>query len=157
MPELEAGLELISLADSPAVLPDCARWLYEEWGRQQVSAFEGTLDWLRGVAAASDEEGLVAVSAGAPVGIALLVVRDLESRRDLTPWLSSLFVVPEFRDRGIGRRLVEGVMAAAKGRGHAELYLHTESAEAYYRRLGWRLEDRFRRDGEAFALMSLAF
>ena len=153
-PELE--LELVSLADCPAVLPDCARWLYEAWGHEQVSAFEGTLDWLRGVAAAADEEGLVAVSAAVPVGIALLVVCDLESRRDLTPWLSSLFVVPDFRDRGIGRCLIEGVLAAAKRRGHAELYLYTESAEAYYRRLGWRLETRFRRDGEAFALMSLS-
>ena len=156
MPEPETGLVLVSLADRPTMVPDCARWLYEAWGRQQVNAFEGTLDWLRGVAAASDEEGLVAVSGGAPVGIALLVVCDLESRRDLTPWLSSLFVVPGFRDRGIGRCLIEGVTAAAARRGHTELYLYTESAEAYYRRLGWRLEDRFRRDGEAFALMSVA-
>ncbi len=153
MPDTET--RLAALGSCPEVFPICARWLYEEWGREQGYAFEDSLDWLRGIAAGgSDERGLAAYCDDQVAGVALLVACDLDLRPDLTPWLSSLFVAPAFRDRSIGRRLIEGTAAIARDQGHSRLYLYTDTAEAYYHGLGWRLEARFEKDGQPFALMS---
>lgn len=42
-----------------------------------------------------------------PVGAASLVADDMSDRLDLTPWLASVFVRPEWRGGGIASRLVQ--------------------------------------------------
>src|ERR1700734_1134494 len=48
-----------------------------------------------------------------PVGTASLAHDDLESRRDLTPWLAGVFVEPSSRGRGYATALVRQVEAFA--------------------------------------------
>ncbi len=59
------------------------------------------------------------------------------------------------RGRGGARQLGDHVQAGAAGLGHTTLYLRTETAAAYYRRLGWRqidaLTDEFQLFTEVFA------
>ena len=51
--------------------------------------------------------------------------------------LRSVAVTPEGRELGLGRRLVDGVVAAAQGRGLRELYLLTTTAPTFFERLGF--------------------
>ena len=39
---------------------------------------------------------------------------DLWSRKDLNPWMASLYVVPEYRGKGIGSSLVTHAAETAK-------------------------------------------
>jgi amino-acid N-acetyltransferase len=51
--------------------------------------------------------------------------------------LRSTAVAPDWRDRGLGRRLVERIIADAESRGIHALYLLTTTAERYFPRVGF--------------------
>jgi N-acetylglutamate synthase-like GNAT family acetyltransferase len=75
---------------------------------------------------------IVAESDGAIVGSAALeVCRD-------NALLRSVAVVPEWRSRGLGRALVNRVIADAEARGIRALYLLTTTAEHYFPSFGFR-------------------
>jgi ribosomal protein S18 acetylase RimI-like enzyme len=85
------------------------------------------------------EEGLVAERAGAIVGFAALAHRRWNRRTELR----HLYVAPDARGRGIGRALVEAVVAAARAAGTRCVWLETSNlaypAIAFYRRVGFAL------------------
>ena len=89
-------ITIVPLQDAPEALPVCARWLNDEWGHAEGHSLEVTADWLREVIApASGEAAFVALDRGAPVGVCLLVACDLDSRAELTPWVSGFYVRPD--------------------------------------------------------------
>jgi amino-acid N-acetyltransferase len=47
-------------------------------------------------------------------------------------------VAPAYRGRGLGRALVAALLARARARGHAEVYLLTTTAAGYFARWGFR-------------------
>jgi N-acetylglutamate synthase-like GNAT family acetyltransferase len=73
-----------------------------------------------------------------PVGLASLVVCDMGTRPDLSPWLAAVYVLPAFRRRGIATALVTHVLVQAWWFGVRQLYLWTDSAASLYSRVGWR-------------------
>lgn len=56
--------------------------------------------------------------------------------------LRSTAVAPEWRDRGLGRRLVERIIAEAEARGICALYLLTTTAERYFPSFGFAMTTR---------------
>jgi amino-acid N-acetyltransferase len=56
--------------------------------------------------------------------------------------LRSLAVPPQFRERGIGRRLCDHVIDSARAQGFAYVYLLTTDADGYFSHLGFRVADR---------------
>jgi GNAT superfamily N-acetyltransferase len=76
--------------------------------------------------------------AGRLVGVCGLNVDPYAADRSIGR-LRRLYVLADFRRLGVGRRLVEAVLASARGR-FASLRLRTESAAAaaFYERLGFR-------------------
>jgi len=79
---------------------------------------------------------LVAVVDCKCVGTIALVENDLKGK-EYTPWLAALYVDPSFRNQGIGMQLAERLLEVAKEFGCKELYLRTETAGDYFRKLGW--------------------
>jgi N-acetylglutamate synthase-like GNAT family acetyltransferase len=86
---------------------------------------------LDGVAAALPAF-VVAESGGALVGVAGLEVCCENAL------LRSVAVEPSWRSRGVGRALVERVIADAESRGIHALYLLTTTAERYFPSFGFR-------------------
>ena len=153
----ERPIAIVPLQDALGTLSICARWLNGEWGQAEGHSLDVTADWLHEVIApGSGEAAFVALDGRAPVGVCLLVACDLDSRAELTPWVSGFYVLPGYRRRSIGTRLLRAVVGAARSGGAANLYLYTHTAESLYRRLGWRVMERFALDGKAFALMAKA-
>ena len=67
---------------------------------------------------------------------------DLANRDDLTPWLSALFVSPEYRRNGIGVSLINTVLETAKKAGFKRIFLFIDSRymdelEKFYLARGW--------------------
>ena len=140
-------LEIESLHARPELASLLARWTYDEWYRDRSIEFEFLLRaFLLRTKNDSLPLSLVCLCDTVPAGMVTLKRDDLWSRTDLNPWLSSLYVAPEFRNRGVGRELIVAVTGAARERGYRELYLflgtsRQEWLERYYRRRGWEIAD----------------
>lgn len=73
-------------------------------------------------------------------GTAALRVHDLPGHEHLTPWLGGVYVIPEFRNRGVGAALCSVAEQQAKAIFSIQtLYLFTLDRQAWYKNLGWGL------------------
>jgi GNAT superfamily N-acetyltransferase len=144
------------LADHPQLIPQLAAHHFAQWGylrpgetlEQRTSRLETACgrDAIPSV--------LVALEGGTLCGSAMLIAHDMDSRRDLTPWLAGVYVVAACRGRGLATALVRRVEQEATALGVRRLYLYTPSAEDFYTRLGWGLAERCEYLGQQVAVMS---
>jgi GNAT superfamily N-acetyltransferase len=147
--------EIKPLKECPDYAPILAYWSYNLWYRKRPIDFDVILK-AYGQRAASDRVPLsmVAIEESMPVGMISLKLDDLWSRKDLNPWLASLYVVPEFRNRGIAEMLVNAVVEKARALGYQELYLFLGPEEhmdlaLYYSNRGWHyMEDAIDNDDQ---------
>lgn len=142
------------LPGSPHLLM-VGKWQYAQWGslypETSQEAWQEELHrecGARGVPAV-----FLALAEGRPVGTASLVKADMEVRRELTPWLASVFVLPEWRGQSIASRLVRKVEREAQEVGMTRLYLFTPGQQALYRRLGWEDKETLVYRGEDVTVM----
>lgn len=78
----------------------------------------------------------VAIEEGTLLGTVGIWRGDLLSRQELFPWLSALVVNPNYRNRGIGKKLQEHVLEYCKINGYKEIFLYTNLID-YYEKNGW--------------------
>jgi GNAT superfamily N-acetyltransferase len=148
-------MQIDYLADHPEFLPTLAQWHHREWGYlrpgDSVEARAGRMQTLCG-----HEElptTFIAFSEGTLLGSAMLIAHDMDTRKELTPWLAGVYVAPEHRRKGIGSALVERVVECAERLGVARLYLYTPSAERMYSKLGWSPMERVEYRGSDVLIM----
>ncbi|MEC9482741.1 MAG: GNAT family N-acetyltransferase [Halomonas sp.] len=140
--------------DSPHI-ETVAAWQQAAWGH-----LNPTLDFLGRCTEVRGECGpagvprvFVAMVEAHPVGTASLIEDDMSTRPELTPWLASVFVLPEWRGRGIASRLVRRVEEEARQADVERFYLYTPDQQALYRRLGWQAFEDVSYRGEQVTLM----
>ena len=139
--------DICYLAESPEVVPVLAAWIFNEWSYLYPEmTMEDVVRFLRErVNRERLPLTLVAFEAGRPVGTVSLTTYDMETRSDLSHWLTSLYVVEPFRRRRIGSRLVETAEQKAAQLGIDRLYLFTTGtalAGLFYANLGWTVKER---------------
>ena len=149
-------MEIAWLADHPELAPTIAAWHWAEWGHTDPG---GSLEaWTAGIAKRARRgeipTTLVAFVDGELAGSTSLVEYDMDIHRDLTPWVSGVYVAPEYRGSGVGTRLIRAAEDAAASIGVGRLYLYTSSAEPFYARLGWETIRHDRYGGESVAIMA---
>ncbi len=134
------------LAESPEVVPVLAAWIFNEWSYLYPSM--GLGDVVRFLRERVSRERLpltlVAFEAGQPVGTVSLTKHDMETRSDLSHWLTSLYVAGPFRRRRTGSRLVETAEQKAAHLGIDRLFLFTTDAALaglFYAKLGWTVKE----------------
>jgi len=125
------------LADHPEFMETVATWRYKEFieGIRLGISYEQVLAAVKNCKISEFPICLAAIEDGVCAGTVSIVHNDLRYR-DYTPWLASLYVDPAYRNRKIGERLIERVKDIAREMGYGELYLRTEHASGYYRKLG---------------------
>ncbi|GHA94336.1 GNAT family N-acetyltransferase [Modicisalibacter luteus] len=141
--------------DSPHVVT-VATWQHEAWGHLNPSlGFTGRCDEVRSECGSGGVPRVfVAMSNDRPVGTASLIECDMTSRPHLTPWLASVFVLPEWRGQGIASRLVKRVEEEARSTGLERFYLYTPDQQSLYGRLGWQEREHLTYRGEAVTIMT---
>ena len=131
--------KILNLRDKPELLETLARWHQAEWSQlnpgetleQRIIRMQPFLnDKLIPSTYIAFDDVLY--------GSAAIVANDMDNRPELSPWLASVFVYPEYRNRGIGSALVRHVMQQAHKNNIEKLYLYTPDREAFYHKLGWR-------------------
>lgn len=151
-----SSITLVPLTpDSPHVIT-VATWQHEAWGHlNPLLDFQGRCDEVRSECGSDGVPRVfVAMSDERPVGTASLIENDMTSRPHLTPWLASVFVIPEQRGQGIASQLVLCVEEEARTSGIETLYLFTPDQQALYGRLGWREREALTYRGENVTIMA---
>jgi predicted N-acetyltransferase YhbS len=129
------------LADHLDLAPLLAARHYQEWAAllAEWSLNEAQADLQSHTGRRQIPTTFVAIEQERLLGSASLLAKDLEGWEHLSPWLASVYVLPEFRGRGLGRQLVTHAVEEARTLGVATMYLFTAGQAAFYERLGWQL------------------
>ncbi len=127
------------LADHPSAIPTLAQWHFQQWSYlHENDSVERRVAELSGqLAKRKIPTCFVARDGEKILGSASLIVSDMDTRPELTPWLASVYVDAKERGRGIGTALVRRVVEEAKALGVETLYLFTPDRESFYARMGW--------------------
>jgi GNAT superfamily N-acetyltransferase len=144
------------LADCPETIPQLAAWQQGQFGylSPAVTVADRIARFKTHLQGRAIPTTFVALHNGAPAGSASLVVNDMESLPELTPWLAGVYVSPEHRGCGLGGRLVRRVMEEAAALGVSRLYLYTHDRMTFYRNMDWQVIGPRRHRGYLVTVMS---
>ncbi|WP_460455726.1 GNAT family N-acetyltransferase [Arenimonas alkanexedens] len=146
------------LADTPGHANTLAGWHHAQWQHLYEGwTLEHTCEELRDHATRRTRPTtLVALDGDRLLGSVSLVDEDAPELRDRgDAWLASLYVVPEARGTGLGKRLVQALVDFAAGQGVERLWLFTPDHADYYARLGWRPQGQATLRGTRVHLMDI--
>ena len=150
-------MRLEYLADWVSHLPQLAQWHHAEFG--YLNPANTAERYVERLNASLEKSSLpttfVALQDDTLLGSASLV-RQTITHRHLSPWLSSVYVDPQHRGRGIASALVGRVEKAAAEMGSEKIYLFTPSSERLYASLGWELIEYSKYNELKLAIMSKA-
>jgi len=80
---------------------------------------------------------------------------DLDTHKHLFPWMGSVLVHPDMRNRGIGSFLVKNAEIIARELGYPHLYLFTPDKAAWYAKLGWTITQHTLFDSNPVTIMEI--
>ena len=111
---------------------------YDEWtiGEQDRNFHEELLTYTNGLLGLP--RFYVAEVEGKLVGCYALLLNDINSRQDLFPWFAYLYILPEYRGKGIASQLLQHGQNIAKQLHFEALYLETNIA-GLYEKFGFEL------------------
>ena len=134
-----ADVKIDFLGNHMNLLPELAKLQFDEWKHfSPGKTLEDRIVKLQDMAKSEDIPFMVvAVDDGQLIGSAALALEDMQMRKDLSPWLASVFVKPEFRKNGVATVLVRHIENKAMRLGIKKLFLYTEHARGLYLKLGW--------------------
>lgn len=157
-------MQLMNLMQHPSAIPLLAQWHFAEWHAlfPQRTDTDFAAELRECLHDASKDElqlplpqtWVVMADDGNICGSVSLLLQDMATNRDLSPWLANVFIAPEYRGQGLGKQVVLAAMAKAAARQIPRLYLFTEDQQPFYARLGWQLHKQERYEGVDVSVMS---
>ncbi len=136
-------IQIKFLADVPFLVPILAQWTYDAWSQYDPElTLERAMESLiqrfnRDVVPLT----LVAFDGDTPVGMVSLKedIR-IPGYSDKTPWLGSLYVIPDYQGQEVGTQLMLAIHAKAVELGFPKIYLFISDANiiSWYEKLGWQ-------------------
>jgi N-acetylglutamate synthase-like GNAT family acetyltransferase len=148
-------MKIDHLAEHSHFIPTLAQWVKSEWGHlcPHVPYEEYVSNFQHRTAYGRIPETFVALEGDILLGTASIIEHDMSTRMELSPWMASVYVDPQFRNRGIGSALVRTVMQEAGGLDVQRLYLITPDKVGFYSHLGWRVLETATYRGENVTIM----
>lgn len=113
-------------------------WMYNWWGKEDGYTFDSVKCFLEHSFLKDRSPKIFGLfHNGRIIGMFQFTYEDLEVRPDIYPWLANLYVDEEYRNKGIGRILLEKVNEISKtSLNFNELYLFTKHI-GLYEKFGW--------------------
>lgn len=134
---------IVPMPDDINVMQVVASWSIEQWGADFPNDTVDTyVDLYKESVRSTSAIPRVFVALtdnGSPVGTITFISDDeLPNAPEPGPWLAALFVLPEFRNEGLGRALVDTVIHHARSLGYHTLYLYTQNQMSWYEAMNWQ-------------------
>ena len=149
------NVEIAYLADHAALVIELAAVLHaqdsEYYGARMPA--DVAADLAQSIQREALPLALIALRDGVLLGTATLRYDSITTHPHLGPWVAAFYVRPEHRGRGIGRKLVAAIEAAAKRLGFAQLYAGSGRAASLFERAGWHVLERVSYHGEEIAIL----
>lgn len=142
-----SALEIIPLHQRSEFAPTCAAWSFGEWGCHiKEASLEKSIKSYKERAKNTEKIPLtwIALLNKKIVGMINLKEHSHEDRKDLSPWLSSIFIHPEFREKGYATALIQYLHKKSKALGYKNIYLFTPDAAKLYEKNGWEITGKIR-------------
>lgn len=142
------------LADHAHHLPTLAQWHQAQFAYLNPAV---TIEQRLQRLAATAQKGqlpmtCVALCEDQLMGSASLLPQTI-THAHLSPWLSSVYVSPAHRNRGVGSALAQHMVEQAKSMDIHTVYLFTPNSEALYARLGWNVVEHAELQGRRITIM----
>lgn len=133
-------MELYNIKNKPEYIEEFILCCHDEWGHPWKSSdvskrleekIKSTLKRIEKypILILLDEEKLV--------GFISLFENDLKTRKDLTPWYSTLYIKEEYRGKHLSKKLNDALIEEAKKLGYKKLYLKTD-LNNFYEKYGFK-------------------
>jgi GNAT superfamily N-acetyltransferase len=126
---------------------ECIKWAYEQWHKENNTRFSLVeSDYQKRARNGNLPFTYIGLSDNELVGMVSLKKHDLNTRKDLSPWLSALYVKKDFRKKGVGRSLIYKVVRLGIKLNFKTIYLFIDRNDSdyllkYYQKLGWTFFD----------------
>jgi len=150
------NLQIEHLADHKGALPEIVRWVHNEWGHlmPDISYDKLVTIFKERLTPHSIPETFVATIINEIVGTASIVPHNLSTRMDLSPWIAAVYVIPGYRNLGIGSTIVRAIMEEASILSLESIYLINPDQECFYANLGWQTLEKTPYRREVVTIMS---
>lgn len=127
------------LAENPGYVESICTWIYNEFVTTSNPSypFEKLVEFFSNTHKDKFPITYISLEDGMCTGTISIFENDLKNQNELTPWLASLYVYPEYRNMKIAEKLIEKVVNKVKELGFKDLYLRTEHTSEYYLKRGW--------------------
>ncbi|MDQ3002240.1 MAG: GNAT family N-acetyltransferase [Fibrobacterota bacterium] len=136
-------------------IPIIAKWIYEEWSyafpmrtlQEIQKALFGRMDETEMpiTLVAHDERGVL--------GTASLKASDMEILTEISPWLSSVFVHPDYRGQGVAAALVAEIEKLARQQDFSQLHVFNPINQGVFEKMGWSLLQTVQYGGKELAIL----
>ncbi len=138
--------EIKFLKEIPFVSSILAHWAYQNWYLDSKIDLKTVIcDYSK-----RDNSDVLPVTFVAvlknnfPIGMISLKKSDLQSRPDLSPWLSALYVMPECRKQGVAENLINYLLKFCRNNDINRVHLFIDKKnekylENYYSLRGWKI------------------
>jgi GNAT superfamily N-acetyltransferase len=143
-------LAIVDLRDHEDWLARVADWQHNEWliqSRPKVLGDQAGLDALterrrilqQHLSAEPIPSTFLAVVGEEPVG-SISLIQYFSPHAPERVWVTNLFVLPSFRQQGLGSKLLRSAESFALQQGIQQLYLYTSVTNDFYEQRGWALD-----------------
>ena len=156
-PMRQDAIKIDHLKKHAACIPQLAKYSHDEWrpvyDKAGMTLGDVVASYAQRVNTDTLPLALVAIYHDRVIGTGSLKLQDLDVRPQLTPWMGGIFVVKEYRGRGVATALIHQLIKEARRLSIKRLYLWTSSAEVLYANLGWVSLERFDYCGQKISVM----
>ena len=128
------SLVIEALRGCPWHAGNVAHSIWQEWWTEERFIEHVRTKVNASIGGSSFPFTLVAHDSSGFAGTISVVESNMEPRRDLSPWLSALWVESEHRGKGVGTALITGVINRAHQNGRSDLYLVAASKHLSFTR-----------------------
>ncbi len=147
-------MQILDLREEPQHIPTLAEWHHHQWSSLNPDgSLEKRIATMQDYLSADFVPSTLIAKNTELLGSAAIVENDMDTKPELTPWLASVFVAPQYRNQGIGSQLVKQLMQKAKQSGIEAIYLFTPDQVNFYQKLGWEVVSNEKYRGHSVTVM----